>query len=211
MRLFTSAILNYVFYTTKNLGIDESHGLMHSMNTLNYAEKIYQSELPNNPRLIHDHKVICAASALHDMADGKYMDEKKGVLDIENYLKKETDMTCEEIDATKNIITTMSYSKVKKQGYPSLGKFQQSYHIVREADLLGAYDFNRAFIYDMAQNNSTASEAFENSHKLFIKRVFQYSNDNLFIHSYSKKEAYTLHAQSIKQIEVWRQILNYKY
>jgi HD superfamily phosphodiesterase len=207
MRLLTSKLINYVLITTNKLGIDESHGLMHSMNTLNYAKKIYESELPNNPRLINDQKIIYASSLLHDMADKKYINEKEGIMNIENFLKKETKMDNEEIEITKNIITTMSYSTVKKQGYPSLGKFQQSYHIVREADLLCGYDFNRAMIYDITQNNSTTEEAFDNSYKLFIKRVLQYSNDNLFIHKYSKKEAYLLHAEAIKQIEVWRNIM----
>jgi HD superfamily phosphodiesterase len=179
------------------------------MNTLNYAEQIYQSELIKTPKLIHDYNVILASASLHDMADNKYTNETQGAIDIVNYLQSETSMTTEEIDATKNIITTMSYSKVKKQGYPKLGQFQQAYHIVREADLLCAYDFDRAMIYDMSKNNCTAEKAFENSYKLFIKRVFQYCNDNLFVHDYAKKEAYLLHSQAIKRIEVWRRILGY--
>jgi len=209
MRIFTSKIFNYLLLTTSKLKIDESHGLMHGMKTANYAEKIYKSLLIENPTLLSDHKIIIASAALHDMADKKYTNETKGIEDISNYLKRETDMSIEEIEATKNIITTLSYSKVKKQGYPKLGKFQCAYHIVREADLLGAYDFDRAIIYDMTQNNCTIVEAFENSYKLFIKRVFQYCNDDLFVNNYSKREAYILHAEAIKQIEVWRSIIGY--
>jgi len=209
MRILTSKLLHYVLLTTQKLKIDESHGIMHSMNTVNYAEQIYHSELIKTPRLLQDHNIILAAASLHDMADNKYTDDVQGAIDIANYLQSETSMTSEEIDATKNIITTMSYSKVKKQGYPKLGKFQQAYHIVREADLLCAYDFDRAMIYDMSKNNCTTEKAFENSYKLFIKRVFQYCNDNLFVHEYSKKEAYFLHAQAMKRIKVWRTILGY--
>jgi len=209
MRILTCKLINYVLLTTQKLKIDESHGIMHSMNTLNYAEQIYQSEVIKTPKLMKDHNIILTAASLHDMADNKYTNETQGAIDIVNYLKKETSMTSEEVDATKNIITTMSYSKVKKLGYPNLGKFQQAYHIVREADLLGAYDFNRAMIYDMTKNNCTAEKAFENSYKLFIKRVFQYCNDDLFVHDYAKKEAYFLHSQAMKQIENWRKILGY--
>ena len=210
MRLFPSKLFHFALLTSQKLKIDESHGLIHSMNTVNFAEQIYQSELKKTPTILNDHNVILAAAALHDMADNKYTNETQGALDIVNYLKSETSMTTEEIDATQNIITTMSYSKVKKQGYPNLGKYQKAYHIVREADLLCAYDFDRAIIYDMSKNNCTTETAFENSYKLFIKRVFQYCNDNLFVHDYAKKEAYLLHSQAIKRIEVWRKILEYK-
>jgi HD superfamily phosphodiesterase len=210
MRLFPSKLFHFALLTSQKLKIDESHGLMHSMNTVNFAQQIYESELKKTPKLLNDHNVILAAAALHDMADNKYTNETQGAIDIVNYLKSETSMTSEEIDATQNIISTMSYSKVKKQGYPNLGKYQKAYHIVREADLLCAYDFDRAMIYDMAKNNCTTETAFENSYKLFIKRAFQYCNDNLFVHDYAKKEAYLLHSQAIKRIEVWRKILEYK-
>lgn len=209
MRILLSKLFNYVLVSTSGKKIDESHGIIHSMNTLHYAQKIYESELPINPSLLQNYKVICASAIIHDMCDNKYTDVESGVLDITNYLKKETNMNYEEIDATKNIITTMSYSTVKKQGYPSLGKYQQAYHIVREADLLCAYDVDRAIIYDMTQQNCTLTEAFENSNKFFIKRVFQYCNDDLFVHDYSKKQAYLLHSQAVKKINFWRTILNY--
>uniref|UniRef100_A0A6C0KTP4 HD domain-containing protein n=1 Tax=viral metagenome TaxID=1070528 RepID=A0A6C0KTP4_9ZZZZ len=208
MRLFISKLFNYVLLTSKNLGIDESHGIMHSMNTLQYAKKIYNSELINTPRLIHDKEIIYAASTLHDMCDYKYTDEKSGSSKIKHFLESETNMTNEEITATINIVTTMSYSKVKKVGYPKLGKYQTAYHIVREADLLCSYDFNRALIYDMAKNNSTFNQAYENSHKFFIKRVLQYFNDDLFIHNFSKKEAIELHGNAIKQIENIKNIIS---
>jgi HD superfamily phosphodiesterase len=217
MKILLSKLFHYVLLSTgikyidkphEIKHIDESHGIMHSMNTLHYAQKIYESELVKNPQLIQNHNVICASAIIHDMCDNKYTDVESGVTDIVKYLKKETSMNCEEIDATKNIITTMSYSTVKKQGYPNLGKYQQAYHIVREADLLCAYDVDRAIIYDMTQNNCTLIEAFKNSQKFFIKRVFQYCNDNLFIHDYAKKEAYSLHLQAMKKINVWRNILN---
>jgi hypothetical protein len=142
------------------------------------------------------------------MCDNKYTDEIVGSSDIVNYLNKQ-DMTVEEIDATQKIITTMSYSKVKKQGYPELGKFQTAYHIVREADLLTAYDFDRAMIYNMYKKNCSVNEAFKDSYNLFIKRVFQYHNDNLFIHDFSKKEAMLLHEDAMERIEYWKKILNY--
>ena len=211
MRLLISKLFKYVLLMTKSLEIDESHGITHSMNTLNYAQKIYESEIINTPRLLYDKEIIYTASILHDICDKKYTDEKIGSIKIKNFLESETKMTNEEINATINIITTMSYSTVKKQGYPDLGKYQQAYHIVREADLLCSYDFDRTIIYDMTQKNTTLEDAFKNSNKLFIKRVFQYCNDNLFIHDFSKKEAHLLHSQAIKRIELWRRIIGNNY
>jgi HD superfamily phosphodiesterase len=208
MRLFVSNLFNFVLLSTKKIGIDESHGISHSMNVLQYSKKIYESEIKNTPRLIHDEKIIYASAILHDMCDNKYTDEISGSSDIVNYLQKQ-DVTNEEIDTIQKIITTMSYSKVKKQGYPELGKFQKAYHIVREADLLTAYDFDRAMIYNIHKKNSSIHEAFEDSNKLFIKRVFQYINDGLFVNEYSKKEAMILHSQAIKRIESWKKTLEY--
>ena len=48
----------------------------------------------------------------------------------------------EKLDIIFQIITTMSYSTVKKNGFPSLNEYQLAYHIVREADLLAAYDID---------------------------------------------------------------------
>ena len=210
MQLLLSKLLQYVLLSTKEQNIDESHGISHSLNVIDYSYKIYEEELPKTPRLINDLKIIIASAAIHDMCDHKYINVTQGTQNIENYLMKETTMTNEEISVTTNIITTMSYSKIKLNGYPELGKYQQAYHIVREADLLSSYDFNRAVIYDMMKNNCTMKEAFDNSYKLFYKRMFQYCNNELFVHDYSKKEAHKLHSNSIKQINNWRRLLQYK-
>jgi len=210
MKLFISQLFHYVLLKTKELNIDESHGLSHSLNILDYANKIYEDELQKTPILIHSQKIIIASAVIHDMCDHKYINETQGAQNIVNFLKEETDMTLDEIAVTHNIITTMSYSKVKNYGYPQMGKYQKAYHIVREADLLCSYDFNRAIIYDMEKNNCTMKDAFDNSCKLFTKRMLQYCNDELFIHDYSKKEAYKLHSNSIKQMNNWRRLVKIK-
>ena len=81
------------------------------------------------------------------MCDKKYMDEDTGLEKINQFL--EDKMTPLELDITKQIITTMSYSKVKTNGYPELNEYQMAYHIVREADLLSAYDFDRCMFYNI--------------------------------------------------------------
>jgi hypothetical protein len=43
-----SKLFNFIIHTTKKYSIDESHGLSHSMNVLNYAYNIYNEELKKN-------------------------------------------------------------------------------------------------------------------------------------------------------------------
>jgi HD superfamily phosphodiesterase len=210
MKLFISKLLHYVLLATKKENIDETHAMSHSLNVINYAYRIFEDELTRSPRLISDQKIIIASAALHDMCDHKYMNETEGVENIVNYLNKETDMSLEEIAVTKNIITTMSYSKVKVNGFPEMGKYKKAYDIVREADLLCSYDFDRAMIYDIIRNNRNLKEAYDESYILFKKRMFMYCNDNLFVHDLSKKEAYKLHAESLKRIDNWRRLLQHR-
>ena len=53
-------------------------------------------------------------------------------------------------------------------------------------------------------------DAFVESRKLFNIRVLKYIEDNLFITDYSKEMAKKLHEDSIKSIELWEQLHNYK-
>jgi hypothetical protein len=99
------------------------------------------------------------------MCDKKYMNENDGIRDIEDYLQYK--LQPEESDATKNILSTMSDSTVKKYGFPDLGKYQFAYHIVREADLLSAYDFDRSMIFELNRHNFDFYDAFDDSKNLF--------------------------------------------
>ena len=102
-------------------------------------------------------------------------------------------MTAEELIVVEQIITTMSYSKVKHNGYPDLGKYQLAYHIVREADLLAAYDIDRCIIFGIMMDNLVYSEAVERATKLFNSRVLKYIDDDLFITTYSIHKSFELH------------------
>ena len=95
----------------------------------------------------------------------------------------------------------MSYSTVKKNGYPDLGIYQQAYHIVREADLLAAYDIPRCIIYNMNKFNSSYLEALIEMKFIFENRVLQYMSDNLFITEYSNKKAKILHEKCLTELE----------
>jgi len=204
-----SNLFNFIIHTTKKYSIDESHGLSHSMNVLNYAYNIYNEELKKNSYLKDQQRIILISAILHDMCDKKYMDEKDGVKEIENFLKEK--ITSEEIDVTKKIITTMSYSTVKKNGFPKLNEYQLAYHIVRESDLLSAIDFDRCMIYNMNKMNGDINQAYNNSIDLFENRIFKHASDNLYITDYSKNEDLILKNIALNRINSWKKILNVKF
>jgi hypothetical protein len=120
-----------------------------------------------------------------------------------------TEMTLseQEVNIIKQIISTMSYSKVKKNGFPHLGAYQRAYHIVREADLLAAYDFDRCMLFDMHKNGQSFETAYENACNIFDQRVLQHNNDQLFITEYSKQKSVEMHEQSKMRIKMWKSMI----
>jgi len=142
--LLTTSLLDYCFRyvvnTTSKYNIDESHALKHSIQVYSFAKKIYESELIKNPYLEEQKEIIYIASIGHDMCDKKYMNEKEGIKQYISYLSEMIPQN--KLEIIDKIIGTMSYSKVKVNGYPDLGKYQLAYNIVREADLLAAYDID---------------------------------------------------------------------
>ena len=217
MSLLTK-LFQFVLLTSKEYNIDESHGLSHSMNVLHFAHNIYEAEKINYPILESQSKIIYVSSIIHDMCDKKYLDENTGLKEINHFL--EDKLTPTEIDITKRIINTMSYSKVKKQGFPELHEYQMAYHVVREADLLAAYDFDRCMLYNIhMQTKSTINnptpinndikilDAFNNASELFQNRVLKHNHDNLFVTNYSKHNYLPLHIDAIKRINTWKNIL----
>lgn len=207
MSLLTK-LFNYVLLASAKNNIDESHGISHSMNVLNFASEIYQSELPKCSYLVDHERIIYASAILHDMCDKKYMNEIMGLLEIEDFLKPELDIY--EINATKKIISTMSYSTVKKNGFPDLGIYQKAYNIVRESDLLAAYDFDRTMIYQIKRNNNNLEQAFVNSSELFETRVLKHIDDKLITSDYGVKRAVLLQYQATKRMAAWKNLLNKK-
>lgn len=188
MRL-VNYLIDFVILSSNMFQIDESHSVIHSMDVLEHANSIFISEVKNNPWLETQKKIIFSAAILHDMCDNKYMDESLGMIRIKECLEAESSISCQDIDVILKIISTMSYSKVKKYGYPKdlPEKYMLAYHIVREADLLAAYDFNRCILYRIMKTQANYSEATRNASALFENRVFKHNEDNLFITDYSKQ------------------------
>jgi HD superfamily phosphodiesterase len=185
----------YVILTSKKYNIDESHALKHSLEVFTYAKNILNSEIELNPILNSQKEIIYLAVILHDMADKKYMNEEEGIYQIRNFLKNfVSDLS---IDIICKIISTMSYSTVKKNGFPHLAEYQLAYNIVREADLLAAYDIDRCIIYGLMVDKMSYIDAMIRTKELFINRVLNYRNDNLFILKYSQNISLILHNNAI--------------
>jgi hypothetical protein len=135
------------------------------------------------------------------MCDKKYMDEKKGMDNIENFLKNEMYLDNIEIETILKIISTMSYSKVKKNGFPDdLGIYILAYHVVREADLLTAYSFIRCLEYTINNIDENFESSIERCKILFNERMFKHFDDGLFKTKYSLKKWKKLHNNTIEEI-----------
>jgi len=202
-----SKLMQFVLLSTAKYGIDESHGVSHSMNILHYAHKIYNSELPKLPNLKNYERTIYVSAIAHDMCDKKYMQEEEGIKRIEDFLQEQ--ITKEEIDTTKLIISTMSYSKVKKNGFPNIEDplKKSAYHIVRESDLLTAYDFDRSILYHMHQSKADINQAYKNAYELFENRIFRHEDDGLLLTDFSKNEALILKTNAMHRIQTWKTLL----
>lgn len=203
MRLLNK-IFHYITLTSVRYGIDESHSTLHSMNTLIHASNMLREEMQSNPQLKSQERVIHTCALLHDMIDHKYTEPKPAMLRLRAYFRN--DFTQTEMDTVEKIITTCSYSKVQKNGYPRLGDYQTAYHIVREADLLCSYDFDRTMTYMIRAKKATAETAYIDACRFFQSRVFNYIDNGYFFHPYSQRMASTLQDEAIKRIWMWKYI-----
>ena len=200
-------LFQYVLITTSKYSIDESHGLNHAMNSLMFANKIYENEVIKNPSIEEHKNIIYVSSVLHDMCDKKYVDPEIGKSEIENLLGS-AGMLPIERRAVIDIVDTMSYSKVITSGFPYHGEYQRAYHIVREADLLAGYDFDRCMVYKMQKNGlGDLSIAFEDAENLFHERVFKHEVRKLFTTDYAQEMHPILMKDAQIRIESWRNIL----
>jgi len=195
---------NYVVKASAAFNIDESHALKHSMQVYYIANDIYNVECIKNPFLKDQKDIICVSALLHDMCDKKYMDEVVGLNSMRDYMGHF--IPEERMNTITEIISTMSYSKVKKNGFPDMGEYQMAYHIVRESDLLAAYDPDRCIIYSMMVEKKSYLESVHRCFDLFDNRVLKYIEDGLFITEAGKTIAHQLHEKAILDIRKIRDL-----
>ena len=173
---------NYIKRVCIKLGIDESHGLKHSIQTVRYAELI----MKGYPYISEEerHMTIFVA-ALHDLCDSKYTDIDVASQEIRMWLIEDLWWEKSAADALISIVTSMSYSKLKKSVdmngnpvFPNHGKWQLAYEIGRHADLLEAYVPARCILYNRhLYPEKTDDEHWARASELFEIRVFNYVKD----------------------------------
>lgn len=208
MTAFFREVFKFIIAMSTKHKIDSTHDISHSLQVLNYAFKIYEREKNTFPTIKEYEKIIYSAAALHDMCDNKYTNVEEGKNDIELFLQRNGIKPVEK-KTIIDIIDTMSYSKVKKDGFPYHGEYQRAYHVVREADLLAAYDFDRCMLYRMHRDQSGDIEsAFYEAEELFNERVFRHKVDGLLTTNYANDQHDLLCVTAEARIESWRNIIS---
>jgi HD superfamily phosphodiesterase len=201
--MWITKFLPFISLQTIKYNIDSTHGLPHSLNTFYYAKSLWDSEPRGSTRF---EKVVYASALLHDMCDSKYMDKEKGVEELRECMKG-FQMTAEEVDSVLQIVSTMSYSYVMKNGIPDLGELQEAYTIVREADLLTSYDVERSILFHLHKlPDKSFHQAFINAEELFQTRVFLLRQKGHFQTEWGKQEAQKLEELCRSRLEFWRSI-----
>jgi hypothetical protein len=178
-------VFDYVATTCEKYGIDDSHGLKHSMGAVKWAERL-SAEYSDIG--VDEYLVILYATALHDLCDSKY--RALDAMDIHVWLLG-LGLSMELASIIVSIITSMSYSKLKalQTGstltFPDHGKWQRAYHIVRHADLLEAYKVVRCYLYTNHRcPGLTEDAAWLETRRVFDERVFKYVSDGwIFLES----------------------------
>jgi hypothetical protein len=170
------------------------------MEVYNFAVRIYVSEVFTYAYFEEQKILIFLSAILHDTIDKKYVSEEEGIKEIREYMKPYINE--EKLDIIFQIISTMSYSTVKKNGFPSLNEYQLAYHIVRESDLLAAYDIDRCIMYSMYTKNTNYSTALDSAITLFENRVFKHRTDKLFVTKFSKRLSLQLHKNAKNNIDI---------
>lgn len=174
-------LFKFVQQTCLEFSIDESHGLTHSIQVYRYGLDIYSQVLKSNPQIEELRQVIICSCILHDMCDYKYMDGVLGVKRIVELLES-LDIAQAQIKLIVRIITTMSYTKIKAHGFPEFDSpiLTLAFNIVREADLLAAYDFDRSVVYAMECQGVGWTQANKETVEYFKSRVLMQIPDGLF-------------------------------
>lgn len=160
--------------------IDESHGRTHAEACMGWVENLLytESDVSDDER-----KLALYSAALHDMCDKKYTDVSNATIQIHSWLLGQG-WTTEFADVLIRIIRSISYSKLKllvqdgKPVFPSFGKWDRVYHIVRHADLLDGYLVGRCFLYTKHVYPNIKDDAcWEIVEDLFKVRMFRYVVD----------------------------------
>lgn len=204
MLISLNKIFKFITTTCNLYNIDESHGARHSLDILRTSKNILDEECRTYPFLYEKKHIVYTSALLHDMCDDKYFKNNEGNDKVFKFLE-DNDYPNNDIEDIMRIINTMSYSKVKKYGYQfkenETDIFKKMYHIVREADLLCAYELERCLLYDLYTRNNDFTVSFKKANDLFQIRMFKHYDDDLFTTSYALREGKRMHNEAKNRIE----------
>lgn len=174
-------LFKFVQTTCEKYNIDESHGLKHALGITAWAERLMAA---HDDISGDEYNMIIYAAALHDMCDSKYRNIDEACDEIHSWLLNQgwSEIMANSLIA---IITSMSYTKLKKNQlpgqsivYPNHGSMQRAYHIVRHADLLEAYRVVRCYLYSKRRKPDwSEDELWAETQKIFDDRIFKYVSD----------------------------------
>lgn len=167
--LFSSAF-DFCASVCRTQGIDSSHNHQHMARVARMTERL--NDLCGRTVGQDEKDVMILAAFTHDLCDHKYTDVGAGLEVVDRWLIQQP-ISDEQRRAVCRIISTMSYSKVKVDGYPSdLGKWTLAYHHTRIADLIDAYDIERCYTYQSHKHpEMTEKEKWRAVIDLFERRV----------------------------------------
>jgi HD superfamily phosphodiesterase len=191
--------------------IDESHDEFHMLRVALHTECL--NKLCGRWVTDREREVMVLAAFTHDLCDRKYTDVDRGAYDIYCWLS-DMSISKSQIEGIMKIILSMSYSKVKKNGYPqNLGEWELAYHHVRIADLIDAYDIDRCYTYQSHRHpHMSEKEKWKAVCKLFRERVLKQKDEYILpVAPYASEIVESLHRETqdrISQLEaLWAESL----
>ena len=101
--------IQYIKEKSLQYKIDDSHNYKHSIAVFKEGRKLMDMKSKNFPS--DNRMIVYLGCLLHDMCDRKYIDERKGLEDIEHFLTSDCKLDKKIISAVTTIIPKMSYSK----------------------------------------------------------------------------------------------------
>ena len=203
--------IEYIKQRSLEYKIDDSHNYKHSIAVFKEGRKLMDMKSKNFPS--DNRMIVYLGCLLHDMCDRKYIDEKKGLEDIEQFLTFDCKLDKKIISAVTTIIPKMSYSKTIKNNSFVLPSdlidfpYLDEYHLIRHADLLTAYDLLRPIDlrYGVEPKLRMNMEDIVTEADNIIKnRVLTMIDGNIFIDRESKQLAQIYHEKALKQYNQWK-------
>jgi len=198
------SLFSFIERQCEKYEIDESHGLKHAKGTYMRALDILNglSEVSHE-----ESKMALYAAALHDTCDSKYTPVDKAAGEIGIFLRTQM-WSPEEISALIKIVTSMSYSKLKKSlnsgqiDFPNHGKWQRAYHVARHADLLEGYIAARCILYNIHLfPEKSMKQHWKRARELFDERIFTYISEGWIFFPGTLSMAKTLEQEARRCLE----------